>query len=128
MLGGRRSEEGMVTAETALVLPVLLLVLAAAVAAIVVVGSQLRCVDAAREGARAAARGETVAVVRELAARAGPQGAATTVMEDGDTVTVTVRARVRPLGPLPVGATVSASASAVLEPAAYAPEGAPTAD
>ena len=49
----------MVTAETAVVLPVLLLVLAGAVAAVVVVGAQLRCVDAAREGARAAARGES---------------------------------------------------------------------
>ena len=42
----------MVTAETAVVLPVLLLVLAGAVAVVVVVGAQLRCVDAAREGAR----------------------------------------------------------------------------
>ena len=47
----------MVTAETAVVLPVLLFVLAGAVAAVVVVGAQLRCVDAAREGARAASRG-----------------------------------------------------------------------
>ena len=39
----------MVTAETAVVLPVLLLVLAGAVAVVVVVGAQLRCVDAARE-------------------------------------------------------------------------------
>src|SRR5206468_10387938 len=56
-----RDERGMVTAETAVVLPVLLLVLAGAVAAVTVVGVQLRCVDAAREGARAAARGETSA-------------------------------------------------------------------
>ncbi len=42
----------MVTAETAVVLPVLLLVLAAVVGAVVVVGAHLRCVDAAREGAR----------------------------------------------------------------------------
>lgn len=112
------SEKGMVTAETAVVLPVLVLVLAAAVAVIVVVGSQLRCVDAAREGARAAARGEAATVVRALAGRAGPDGADTSVTLAGDTVTVTVRARVRPLGPLPVRATVSASASAVLEPGA----------
>jgi Flp pilus assembly protein TadG len=39
----------MVTAETAVVLPVLLLVLAGAVAAVTAVGGQLRCVDAARE-------------------------------------------------------------------------------
>ncbi|HJX42614.1 MAG TPA: TadE family type IV pilus minor pilin, partial [Geodermatophilus sp.] len=58
----------MVTAETAVVLPVLLLVLAAVVAAVVVVGAQLRCVDAAREGARAAARGEDPAAVQALVA------------------------------------------------------------
>jgi Flp pilus assembly protein TadG len=52
-------EAGMVTAETAVVLPVLLLVLAGAVAAVTVVGAQLRCVDAAREGARAAAAART---------------------------------------------------------------------
>ena len=62
----RRRDAGMVTAETAVVLPVLLLVLAGAVAAVTVVGAQLRCVDAAREGARAAARGEDVATVRAL--------------------------------------------------------------
>ena len=61
----------MVTAETAVVLPVLLLVLAGAVAAVTVVGAQLRCVDAAREGARAAARGEDVATVRALVATGG---------------------------------------------------------
>ena len=38
----------MVTAETAVVLPVLFLVLAGVVAAVIVVGAQLRCVDAAR--------------------------------------------------------------------------------
>ena len=61
----------MVTAETAVVLPVLLLVLLCAVAAVTVVGAQLRCVDAAREGARAAARGETDAVVAEQKTRKG---------------------------------------------------------
>ncbi len=63
----------MVTAETAVVLPVLLLVLAAVVAAVLVVGAQLRCVDAAREGARAAARGEDPAAVQALVARVAPR-------------------------------------------------------
>jgi Flp pilus assembly protein TadG len=108
----------MVTAETAVVLPVLLFVLAAAVSAVVVVGSQLRCVDAAREGARAAARGEPVAVVSELAGRAAPDGARTTVAGTGDVVTVTVTATVQPLGPLPVRLQVRASASGVVEPGA----------
>jgi Flp pilus assembly protein TadG len=111
-------EDGMVTAETAVVLPVLLLVLAGAVAAVVVVGAQLRCVDAAREAARAASRGEPAAVVLGMAADAAPDGAVTELGGDGDTVRVTVSATVSPLGPLPWHVEVSATASAVREPAA----------
>ena len=108
----------MVTAETAIVLPVLLLVLAAAVAAVVVVGAQLRCIDAAREAARAAARGDTAAEVRQIAARAAPGGATTAVHPVGSTVTVTDTAPVRPLGPVLRRVRVTASATAELEPGA----------
>jgi len=107
----------MVTAETAVVLPVLLFVLAGAVAAVVVVGAQLRCVDAAREAARAAARGDSAVVIGELAAAAAPAGALTEVGGDGDTVRVTVSATVSPLG-LPWHVEVSATATGVREPAA----------
>jgi Flp pilus assembly protein TadG len=113
-----RREAGMVTAETAVVLPVLLLVLAAAVAAVVVVGAQLRCVDAAREAVRAAARGEPAVTVRAVASRAAPAGAGTTIGQDGDSVTVTVTAAVRPLGPFVLRLHVSAAATAELEPGA----------
>jgi Flp pilus assembly protein TadG len=106
----------MVTAETAVVLPVLLLVLAGAVAAITVVGAQLRCVDAAREGARAAARGETVAVVRAISAAAAPEGAVIAVDGDQERVRVTVTADLAPLGPVPLGVPVSAVAVALREP------------
>jgi Flp pilus assembly protein TadG len=110
----------MVTAETAVVLPVLLLVLAGAVAAVVVVGAQLRCVDAAREGARAAARGESAATVTSLAGQAAPDGARVATATDGDRVTVTVSVRVQPLGPLPLAVTVSSAATGLTEPAAGA--------
>ena len=106
----------MVTAETAVVLPVLLLVLAAAVSALVVVGAQLRCVDAAREGVRAAARGEAASTVLRIAGGAAPPGAVTTLAVDGDTVSVTVNAPVHPLGPLPLRMRVSATATGQLEP------------
>jgi Flp pilus assembly protein TadG len=112
----------MVTAETAVALPVLLLVLASAVAALMVVGAELRCVDAAGEGVRAAARGEPAGAVRSLVTRAAPAGAHTTVVSRDGTVTVTVRAAVRPLGSLPFRFTVTASATGELEP------GAPAAD
>jgi Flp pilus assembly protein TadG len=106
----------MVTAETAVVLPVLLLVLAGAVAAITVVGGQLRCVDAAREGARAAARGESVAEIDALVARTAPDGATATVSESTEDVTVTVSVAIAPVGVLPLRSTVSATAVARREP------------
>ncbi len=108
----------MVTAETAVVLPVLLLVLLCAVTAVTVVGAQLRCVDAAREGARAAARGEIDAVVTELAGRVAPDGATTAVRADGGQVRVTVSVELAPLGPLPLRTRVSAEAVAQREPGA----------
>jgi Flp pilus assembly protein TadG len=107
----------MVTAETAVVLPVLLVVLAAVVTLVTLVGAQVRCVDAAREAARAAARGESDAVVRRLAAAAAPAGARTEVAP-GSTVTVTVAADVAPFGHLPIRLQVGARAVAAREPAA----------
>lgn len=111
-----RSQDGMVTAETAVVLPVLLLVLAASVAAVVVVGDQLRCVDAAREAARAAARGDPPAAVAAIGSRAAPDGAHVSVSSSRDDVVVSVSAAVAPLGPLPFRVTVSARAVALREP------------
>ena len=106
----------MVTAETAVVLPVLLFVLAGAVAVVTVLGAQLRCVDAAREGARAAARGEADVAVSRLVDRLSPDGAVTRVSGDGEEVRVTVTVRVAPIGPLPFEVTLSGGAVAVREP------------
>ena len=105
----------MVSAETAVVLPVLLVVLAGVVAAVVVVGAQLRCVDAAREGVRAAARGEDTAAVTAIAGRAAPDGATVTVRGDEE-VRVAVSAPIAPLGPVPLRITVTAEAVALREP------------
>jgi len=111
-----RRDTGMVTAETAVVLPVLLLVLAGAVAAVTVVGAQLRCVDAAREGVRAAARGDDVATVRALALRAAPDGMTVVVTRDGEDVRVVVSGGVPVLGPVPLDVEVSAESVARSEP------------
>ena len=59
----------MVTAETAVVLPALLLVLALAISAIGHVLVVVRATDAARSGARAAARGDGDNEVRQVAQR-----------------------------------------------------------
>jgi Flp pilus assembly protein TadG len=109
-------EAGMVTAETAVVLPVLLLVLAGAVAAVTVVGAQLRVVDAAREGARAGARGEPDSAVSRIVGELSPDGAVARVGGDAAEVRVTVTVRVAPLGPLPLEVTLSAAAVAAREP------------
>ena len=107
----------MVTAEAALVLPVLVIVLAGAVAVLTVLGAQLRVVDAAREGARAAARGEPAAEVVAVAEEVGPDGATVVAgAADGERVTVVVRAAVRPLGTGLPAVTVESSATARVEP------------
>ena len=115
----------MVTAETAVVLPVLLLVLAGAVAAMIAVGTQLRCVDAAREGARSAARGDPAATVTAVAASVAPTGAVIGVRTGGDQVEVTVSVLVKPLGALPISVRVSASAAARREPGGVDPPASP---
>ena len=108
----------MVTAEAALALPVLVLVLAGAVAAVAVLGAQLRCVDAAREGVLAAARGEDAATVRALVDDIAPPGAVVRVQgPEGDRVSVTVTAEVSPLGAVPWSVRLSATAVARPEPA-----------
>jgi Flp pilus assembly protein TadG len=108
----------MVTAETAVVLPVLLVVLAAAVWVLACVAGQLRCVDAAHVAARVAARGDTPATAMQAARRVAPAAAQVRVNRHGDEVTVLVEAVVRPFGGalsrLP-GTRVAGHATAVVE-------------
>lgn len=108
----------MVTAETAVVLPVLFVVLAAAVWVLACVAGELRCVDAARVGARAAARGDAAQAVTAATVVVAPDRAQVQVIRSGDQVTVLVRAVVRPfgaaLGRLP-GTPVAARATALVE-------------
>lgn len=79
-------------------LPVLLVVLAAAIGVLVCVASQLRCIDAARAAARVAARGDDAALIRSTGQRLAPADATVTVHVGVDTVEVVVTARVRPFG------------------------------
>jgi hypothetical protein len=73
-------------------LPTLVTVLFMAVWVVGAVNAQARCAEAARIGARAAARGETEEVVRAWAQRAAPAGATVTVSRAGEAVRVDVRA------------------------------------
>lgn len=62
-------ERGSVTAEFAVALPAIALVLAASLAAVHVAAVQVRLADAAADAARALGRGETASVAAAIAAR-----------------------------------------------------------
>lgn len=110
---------GSATAETAVLLPVLVVVLAAAVWVLACLAAQLKCLDAARAAARAAARGDTGVVVRDIAQRLAPADAAVRVSSGDGTVRVLVTAQARPFGSvlrvLPA-MSVSGRATAAVEP------------
>ena len=112
----KRRDGGMATAELAVVLPTLVLIIAAGLTMVSVVLAQVRCVDAAREAARAAARGELPEVVRSAAVRAAPAGASVEVGSAGEEVRVTVIAQAGRIGGLLPTFRVSASAVALREP------------
>jgi hypothetical protein len=109
---GRR-DRGSATAELAVSLPALTVLILAGLTAVLAVRSQLECVDAAREAARAAARGESGPAA---GSRVAPAGSSVSVTVDGDTARATVRVRVSPLGRHLPGFEVSASAVAAVEP------------
>ncbi|MCX4995070.1 pilus assembly protein [Streptomyces longwoodensis] len=88
-----RSDQGFVTAEAAVVLPVLVAFAMALVWGLLVAAAQIQCVDAARAGARAAARQEAPDAVVEMARSAAPEDAEVTVGREGDQVRVVVVAR-----------------------------------
>ncbi len=100
-------------------LPAVALTAAAVAGVAQVAAAQVACVDAARAGARAAARGDTdarvVEVARSTAAELGRGDAARVAIDRGAAVAVSVRRRVRLLM-LPHGPRVTVSARAVAEP------------
>ena len=110
----RERDGGMVTAELAACLPVLVLVLAVALSAVSVAGARIRVADAAGEVARAAARGDP-ATGRRLALTAAP-GAQVAVETSGDEVVALVTLRVRLLASWLPAVTVSERAVAAAEP------------
>jgi Flp pilus assembly protein TadG len=95
-----RSARGAATAELAMVLPLLVAVSIGLVWLLAVGAAQVRTVDAARETARALARGDdqSTAVGRGLAV--APEGSRVAVSRGGGEVRVTVTGRVEGPGGL----------------------------
>ena len=111
-------DRGSFTAELAAGLPALMLLLLAGLTGVGAVTAKGQCVDAAREGALAAARGEPGA---PAAARVAPAGASIVVSAGAEVVTVTVEAPVRLLGGMLPRMTVGATARAAMEPSGAEP-------
>ena len=109
----RAGDRGSVTVELAVALPAIMILLLTGLAAVNAVATDMRCVDAAREAARAEARGEPGVAAGQ---RAAPAGANVSVTATGDTVTATVLAVTHPLGGRLPGFTVVATAVAAREP------------
>ena len=112
------ASRGSVTAETAVVLPALTVILTLVLWAVAAVTAQLACVDAARMAARALARGEQEAAVRVAAAQAAPSGASVTVRASAQQVVAEVSASVGVTLPAVgrVGVPVHGRAMAAREP------------
>lgn len=103
------SDRGAVTVEAAIIMSALMVVLTLVVGALSAVTDHMRCVDAAREAARLAARGE-VDRGRTVAADLAPRGADIQIRREGDAVSVEVRAD------FPAGIDLRADAYVIAEP------------
>jgi hypothetical protein len=106
-------DSGQFTAELAAGLPALVLLLLAGLTAVVAVSTQMQCLDAAREAALAASRGDPG---EAAAARVAPAGASIHIAMSADTVTAWVAAPVPLLGAHLPHLTVHGTAVAAREP------------
>jgi hypothetical protein len=118
----RPGERGSVTVEIAVALPALVVVMAVALWGVSAAAAQVACVDAARAGARAAARGEPVAAVRAAVLRAAPHGSSVDLVQDSLTTRVAVHAMLRsPIRTLFPALVLRADAVAATEPLVATP-------
>ena len=100
MLTRVRSARGAATAELAMLLPLLVAVSIGLVWLLAVAAAQVRTVDAARETARALARGDDQAAAIGRGLAVAPEGSQVTVSRSGGEVRVTVTGRVEGPGGL----------------------------
>ncbi|MDG9702750.1 TadE family type IV pilus minor pilin [Streptomyces sp. DH37] len=114
MRASETRERGYVTAETAVVVPSLIALLGLLLWGGAAVVAQVRCVDAASAGARAAARDEPPERIRRAVRVVAPRGAEVELSREGELVRVRVTARAA--GPGPLGVDLEAEAVAHAEP------------
>lgn len=106
---------GAVTVEAAIAIAALVVVVVVGLGAVLAASAQIRCVDAAREAARLAARGDESGAVR-AAERVAPSGARVEVRAvDGDLI-ATVSVRLPVLLSIELAATAIAAAEPGAEP------------
>lgn len=105
------TDAGASTVEAAFGLAALVTTLVLCLAGITAVTMQVRCVDAAREAARLAARGDAQSAIR-VAQSLAPAGAALQLRRDGEFMVATVTARANLLPAL----AITATATSTLEP------------
>ncbi|MEV7133856.1 TadE family type IV pilus minor pilin [Arthrobacter sp. NPDC093128] len=111
-LRGPGKDRGAVTAEFAVALPAVLLLLALLLAGSAAGITQLRLEEAARAGARALARGEDAGAVDGIVRQLAGASASSSIVADGAWLSVTVSGRVSgPVGSM-VPWTLSARAMA----------------
>jgi len=110
------ADSGMVTAELAACLPVLVLLLGFALSVVSIEGTRLRAQDAAREAARAAARGDRAAALRLV--RSGAPRASVSISMTSDEVTAVVQVHAQLLVSWLPAVTITERAVAAAEPTA----------
>ncbi|MEV7193936.1 TadE family type IV pilus minor pilin [Streptomyces sp. NPDC093510] len=115
MRSGRFADRGFVTAEAAVVLPTLVLFTMALIWTLLAASAQIQCVDAARAGARAAARQDPDGAAAAAARQAAPGGASVSVRREGDLVRVEVAADVPGPQVLGLGLRLRSDAVALAE-------------
>ncbi len=103
------------TAEVAVLLPIIVVLVAAVLGLAHAASVQMRCADAARAGARAAALGDDDPAVRAVVVRVAGEGAQVAVARSDGWVVVEVERSLTLMG-LRVGLTVRGDATARAEP------------
>lgn len=108
-----REDRGSATAETAIVLPVVVAMVLVILVAGLGIGAQVRLESAARQAARELARGEEEPAALAVVERVAGDGARASVRIEGDWVRVEVHRSYRAQAPLLGGASWELSADAV---------------